>query len=264
MFNINLNVVVMKAKMHVKGLAGILMISLILFGCGKDEVVTPEFQTLSFNEQEVLEKLPAGLLNSNDEHAEECISMIEDALDMSQFIDNMDVPSGAEKVAKKSSSGTWRWSVTAQGYNYTFYWTYSEDASKNYWTMEIQVDGGTKYPYIQAWEYKDGSGGQVKYNFNWAIAVYGSDEYEDVFWTYTWTLDESGNYHFTMTWDGDDGMEEYYLSYDVVVNDDGSGYIEYWVAGFLVYEMQWDALGNGTWTYYSGGEELMSGSWTAA
>jgi hypothetical protein len=66
-----------------------------------------------------------------------------------------------------------------------------------------------------------------------------------------------------MTWDADDGMEDYYLTYEVVVNEDGSGYIEYWLVGYLVYEMEWDVLGNGTWTYYSGGEELMSGSWTA-
>lgn len=191
----------MKTKTHMKGCVGIVMISLILFGCGKDEVVNPEFQKMTFESQEVLDKLPAGLLNSSDEHAEECISMIEDALDMSQFIENMDVPQGAEKVAKKSSSNTWRWSVNVQGYNYTFYWTYSEDAS--------------------------------------------------------------GDYQFTMTWDGEDGIEDYYLTYVVVVNEDGSGSIEYWLMGYLVYEMEWDALGNGTWAYYSGGEELMSGSWTA-
>jgi len=254
----------MKTKAHVKGCVGIVMISLILFGCGKDEVVNPEFQNMTFESQEVLDKLPAGLLNSSDEHAEECISMIEDALDMSQFIENMDVPEGAEKVAKKSSSNTWRWSFYADGYNYTFYWTYSEDATKHYWTMEIEVEGASKYAYIQAWEYKDGSGGQVKYNFNWVAAAYESTEYEDIYWTYTWTLDGSGNYHFTMTWDADDGMEDYYLSYEVLVNDDGSGSIEYWLMGYLVYEMAWDALGNGTWAYYSGGEELMSGSWSAA
>ena len=253
----------MKTKTHVKGWAGMIMISLILFGCGKDEVVNPEFQKMTFESQEVMEKLPAGLLNSSDEHAEECISMIESALDMSEFIDYMDVPHGAEKVAKKASGDTWRWTVNIQGYTYTFYWTYSEDGAKHYWSMEIQIDGGTKYSYIQAWEYKNGSGGQVKYNFNWAAAVYGSTEYEDIFWTYHWNLDESGNYHFSMTWDTEDGIEEYHLSYEVVVNDDGSGSIEYWLMGYLVYEMEWDALGNGTWVYYSGGEELMSGSWSA-
>lgn len=253
----------MRAKICMKGFAGIMMISLILFGCGKDEEVNPEFQNMSFDGQEVLDKLPAGLLNSNDEHAEECISMIEDALDMSDFIEDMDVPLGAEKVAKKASGDTWKWSVDVQGYLYTFFWTYSEDAAKHYWTMEIQVDGGTKYAYIQAWEYKNGSGGQVKYNFNWTAAAYGSTEIDDLFWTYSWTLDESENYLFNMTWDADGGSEDYYLSYDVVVNSDGSGFIEYWLRTYLVYEMMWDALGNGTWTYYSGGEELMSGSWTA-
>ncbi len=254
----------MKAKMYVKGLAGIIMISIILTGCGKDEVVNPEFQKMTFDSQEVIDKLPSGLTNSNDDHAKECVSMINDALDMSEFIGDMEVPDGAQKTAKKSSGDTWTWTFTTQGYTYTFYWTYTEDASKHYWTMEIQIDGGPRYSYIQAWEYKDGSGGQVRYNFNWVAAAYGDTGYEEIFWNYTWTLDASGDYHFTMTWDSSDGENDFYLQYKVVVNDDGSGSIEYWLMDQLVYEMEWDALGNGTWTYYSGGEELMSGSWSAA
>jgi hypothetical protein len=253
----------MKTKLALKGLAVFFIFSFFLLACDKEEV-TPEFKQMSFESEEVLKKLPSGLVNSSDEHAKECISMINDALDMSEFVGDMVVPSGAVKTSKKSSGDTWTWSVNAQGYEYTFFWTYSEDGSKHYWTMEIQVDGGEKHAYIQAWEYKDGSGGQVKYNFNWTAAVYGSTEYEDIFWTYNWSLDDSGNYHFTMTWDSGEGENEFYLEYIVVINDDGSGSIEYWLMDSLVYEMEWDAAGNGTWAYYSGGEELMSGSWEAA
>ncbi len=183
----------MKTKLASIGFTGLIIFSFLLLSCSKEEL-SPEFKQMNFESQEVLKKLPSGLMNSNDEHAQECISMINDALDMSEFAGDMEVPDGAEKVTKKSSGDTWTWSVNAQGYSYTFYWTYSEDASKHNWTMEIQIDGGTKHAYIQAWEYKDGSGGQVKYNFNWTAAVYGSVEYEDIFWTYTWTLDASGNY----------------------------------------------------------------------
>ena len=253
----------MRASYFMKATVGVLLISFIVVGCKKEDV-SPDFQKMTFDGQEVLDKLPAGLTNSADDYAKECISMINSALDMSEFIDDMDVPEDAEKAAKKGSGDTWSWSISVQGYLYTFYWTYSEDNVKHYWTMEIQVDGGTKHAYIQAWENKDGSGGEVKYNFNWVAAVYGYTEYEDIFWTYNWTLDGAGNYHFIMTWDSGYGADGYYLTYEVVVNDDGSGSIEYWLMNELVYEMEWDALGNGTWTYYSGGVEMTSGSWSAA
>lgn len=253
----------MKTKLTKYVIAGLCLSFFFLPACDKEEV-KPEFRQMTFESEEVLKKLPAGLVNSNDEHAEECMSMINDALDMSDFMGDLTVPDGAVKVSKKSSGDTWTWSVNVQGYEYSFFWTYSEDGSKHYWTMEIQVDGGAKHSYIQAWEYKDGSGGQVKYNFNWTAAVYGSMEYEDIFWTYDWSIDDSGNYHFSMTWDSGEGENDFYLEYLVVVNDDGSGSIEYWLMDNLVYEMVWDAAGNGTWTYYSGGEELMSGSWNAA
>ena len=253
----------MTRKFHLKGLAVLGIFACLLLACEKEEV-RPEFRQMTFESQEVLDKLPEGLTNSDDSYAMECVSMINDALDMSEFVGDMEVPDGAVKTARKSSGDTWTWTVNAQGHTYSFYWTYSDDSEKHYWTMEIEVDGSDKYAYIQAWEYKDGSGGQVKYNFNWVAAVYGSTDFDEIFWTYTWDLDDSGNYHFTMTWDGSEEGYDFYIEYAIVVNEDGSGSIQYWLMEELVYEMVWDAQGNGTWIFYSGGQEFMSGSWTAA
>jgi hypothetical protein len=48
----------------------------------------------------------------------------------------------------------------------------------------------------------------------------------------------------------------------VIVNSDGSGSVEYLLTGEPFYRMEWDAMGNGSWAYYSEGSEIMSGSWT--
>lgn len=243
-----------------------LLLFLVIFGCNKDDDPpgTEEFQTLAFDGQQVMDKLPAGLTNSTDDHAQECVDLIEDALDMSGFIDNMIVPDNAVRSSKKGSSDTWSWTWSDGTHSYTIYWTYSEDNSKHYWTEEIQIDGGMRYDFIDAWEYKDNTGGEVVYNFNWTMAAYEATDYEDLYLVYSWTLNSDGDYNFTMTYDSSDPEFEYYLKYEVVVMDDGSGTIDYWLADMLLYQFEWTAAGAGSWIYYLGGEQSMSGTWGPA
>jgi hypothetical protein len=184
---------------------------------------------------------------------------------MSGFIGMMEVPDDAVKTDKKSTGGTWRWTWNYGGYSYTFYWTYEESGGKRWWTMEIQLGSGPRYDYITAWETMDGSEGEVEYNFEWALVAEGEEYTEEdfIFWRYHWILDSSGNYTFTWYVDSSDSEYEYAWWYEVVVNDDGSGYVEYYLADELFYKWEWDTAGNGSWAYYIDGDVWMSGTWTA-
>ncbi len=251
-------------KIYLKGFIGLLILSLIVVGCDKEDEL-PTFEKLSFDGEEVLAKLPSGLTSSSDQYAQECVGLIEDALNMSSFIDNMDVPPNAQRSAKKGSGDTWTWTWAYGGQSFTFHWTFTEDNAKRYWSMDVSFGDGIQYDYIDAWEMKDGSGGEVVYNFNW-VAIYGDEpieDYVDLYWQYTWNLDSSGNYHFTWTYDTDDPEYAYFMHYDVVVNADGSGEIDYYFFGEPYYHMEWDTAGNGSWAYYFGGIES-SGTWTAS
>lgn len=242
----------------------LLALTFILAGCNKEEEGTPPDENLSLNTQEILDRLPAGLANSQDSYAQQCVDAIESALDMSGFIDNMTPPEDAERSLLKASGETWTWTFFDGMRTYTFYWTYEEDNSKRYWNMDIGFEG-ERYTYIYAWETNDGSQGQIQYNFNWVYAyddTYGG-EYEDLYWTYTWELDSNDAYHFGYKYDSNDTDVSYYLQYDLVVNEDGSGTIDYYLEDALFWHMEWDADGNGSWDFYSDGVAYMSGTWTA-
>ena len=99
-----------------KGWAVLFMFAILFAACSKDEEEVPEdFAKFSFDSQSVMDQLPAGLKASTDEHAQECVGMIESALDMSSFMDNMDVPDNAVKTSKKSSGDTWQWTWSYGG-----------------------------------------------------------------------------------------------------------------------------------------------------
>src|SRR6056297_2784323 len=159
----------MKQNQFFKGWVAILVMAAITMGCNKEGENVPPTETLSFNKQEVIDNLPQAMLNSDDQYAQRCVGDIESALDMSDFMEDMVPPDYAEKTSKKAVAGdTWSWTVSDGSMSYTFYWSYDEDDAKRYWTMDIQFDDGERYPYISAWESKDGKLGEVSYNFQWA------------------------------------------------------------------------------------------------
>ncbi len=262
-FKYYLNLLKMKTRFYLKGIIGLILLLTIAVGCNKEDEA-PEFATLSFNGAEVMTKLPAGLTNSTDQYAQECVDMIEYALDMTGFIDNMAVPDDAQKSSKKGTGDTWTWTWEYGGESFTFHWTYDEDNSKRYWTMEVSFGGGPLFDYIEAWEMKDGSEGEVTYNFNWVTINDGDpmEDYVDLFWKYSWRLDSSGTYYFTWTYDTNDAEYDFFMRYEIVIYADGSGEIDYIFFDEPYYHMEWTTSGGGSWIYYFGGVET-SGTWPA-
>jgi hypothetical protein len=236
------------------------MLLLVLgVSCSKDEDPEPRnFETIGFNSEEVLAKLPPGLLNSEDEYAQTAVDDIESALDWSGFYDNFTPPDDAVKEGTDSYS--WHWNYA--GDNLTLWWEYDSDSQKNYWEMDIQYNEGDRYDYLDAWESKDGKSGEIKYNFEWACSMdENPEECEKLYWIYSWNLNSNGDYTFTYLVEADEEEYSAFMSYTVIINNDGSGSIEYYFYDELFYNITWDSEGNGSWTYYFGDTE-MSGNWT--
>ncbi len=250
----------------------ILLVIAIAFvtGCKKDDDETPTFESLSFTEEEIINKIPEGLKNSTDENAQACVDAIESAADWSLFYGSLTPPDNAVKVDNKSTSseGTWKWSYNYDGVHViTYYWTYEETATKHMWTMDIQWDDGPLFNFIDAWELKDGTQGEVKYNFQWACAYenqYYEDCYDDIFWIYTWNKNANGVINFTFKYESSEVEYSYYYKYELVLNPNGSGTLDYyWLDDYWHYHYEWDALGNGSWVWYTEGSTISGeGSWT--
>lgn len=257
----------MKHVNLLRAITTFLLIGLVVFSCKKEEVFPDDVEGLSFDSEEVLAKIPAGLKNNENEYAQSCYDFIETALDMTSFIDNMEVPEDAVPSSKKATTGSsaWQWSWHYGGESFTFYWSYEETSSKRFWTMDIQYNNGPRATYIEAWESLDGSQGEVKYNYNWLAVEYGGPLEEDdyIFWKYTWNLDNAGAYNISFYWDNANNEVQYLARYDVVVNADGSGTIDYYSMDMLFYSMTWDVVGNGTWSYFVDGDLYLSGIWDA-
>lgn len=254
----------LKSGFYLEGLTLLLILVVVAAGCNKEDD-PPEFQKLSFNAEEVLAKLPAGLTGSSNPSARECIGHIESALDMSDFINSMEGPVDAQRSTKKSATeeDEWYWPWIHEGMDFTLYWTYNEDASVRYWSMDIEYGAGSRYDYIDAWESEDGGDGEVKYYFKWAYIFNGGpvENYEELFWKYTWLTDESGTYSYNWFYESGDPRYDYYIHYVLNVNPDSSGTIDYYSTDLLFYHADWDVSGNGSWRYYLGDIE-QSGTWT--
>jgi hypothetical protein len=249
----------------------LLLIILMAFvsTCKKDEEEPPTFQSLTFNEEEIIDRIPDAMVASNDENAEACVDAIEFAADWSAFYDFFTPADNATKVASKStnSEGTWKYTYTwAGGYVVTFYWTYEETSTKDMWTLEAQYNDGPLYSFIEAWQLKDGTQGEIKYNFSWWTCAYyegNTEDCIDVYYIFTWNKNTSGVINYTCTYETSDTEYPYYLKYELVSNPDGSGTVDYYSAGGSIHwHYEWDALGNGTWVWYMSGDIYGSGSWT--
>ncbi len=251
----------------------LLLVVLIAFvtGCKKDDDddLPPEFDGFSLTEEEIINRIPDGLKTSSDANAQTCVSYIESAADWSGFYSYLTPPSNAVKVSNKSTAGegTWKWSAPFEDHTITYYWTFEETSTQYMWTMQIQFDNGTKYNYIEAWELKDGTQGEVKFNFGWTCIyyeLYYEEYYEDceeLYWIYTWNKSASGVINYT--WLIEDPDYDYSFKYELVLNPDGSGTLDFYSnSGDTHYHYEWDDLGNGSWVWYYEGEVFMSGTWT--
>lgn len=249
-------------KSHIRLLSvTILLVSILVSGCKKDNPeVLPDPETLSFKQEEIINKLPDALKNSTSPAAQQVVAWVSTATNWSTFDSYFTPPENAVRV--KASTVTYTWTDTYyEGSTISYWWTYTDDETTDYWKLEIQINDGPKAPYFESFEKKDGSAGQVKYSFEWANYD-AEEEYNGVYWIYSYEINDAGDYSFTWLYESDSEEYENFLRYDVIVKADGSGIVDYQSYGELIYHAEWDALGNGSYSYYSDGEVVSTESWT--
>ncbi len=130
---------------------------------------------------------------------------------------------------------------------------FKETATHYYWaTIFDGTDGGITYDnftFIEAQEAIDGTSGWLK--------VYDPTDRHDFEWQ--WIIDAAGK--FTMVLTGSDDSTTFQV--EIVVNADGSGYVEYTEDGPNTWIVTWNAAGTGgTYAYYDNGTTI-SGTWTS-
>ena len=87
------------------------------------------------------------------------------------------------------------------------------------------------------------------------MRVYDETFVDDYILLYEWKR-EADSILFTVT----DNKDEF--KFELLVNSDESGSLKTFEGTDLVYEIQWDGAGNGSWKLYAGGEVTSSGEWT--
>lgn len=248
----------------IKKTAILFVVLIINFSCSKDD--DPEvrdFETISFDREAVLAKLPDGLINSEDLYAQQAVEYVESSLNWSEFSDHFNPPGDALKTVRGNGE-TYSWSWAYDGTHVlTLWWTYSDGEEKNYWDIDIQYGEGDRADYINAWENKDGNEGEVVYNCTWTCTIDGScSECGKLYWKYNWNRDANDNYSFYYSIEAEKDDFQSSMYYEVFINQDGSGSADYFFYGEHFYHLEWDAEGNGSWIHYFLGNEI-TGSWEA-
>ncbi|RAW00540.1 hypothetical protein [Pseudochryseolinea flava] len=203
---------------------------------------------------------PAGLQNSDDEHAMQANAWIQMANGMTQYFGFFEFPEGAAKSGSRITASNARvkeagdvlvytWEDEQSGMSVAY--QVSETSDRFVWEIFTKETGENWLKVVHAEEKKDQSAGSFK-----VFDTEGEDPSKVVL-AYEWST--SGDI-FTVEFN--DGTDQ--NSWTVEVNTKtGAGSVVAVVDGAKMYEMTWDAAGNGTWAFYEDGEVSDSGTWEA-
>ncbi len=242
----------------------LLAVAFFAFSCSSDDDEASsslENQALSLTESNNVIVAPSALQTSEDENAKMVVGYIGMANQMSSYLSYMKVPDGAVKSTTRITASNGRvdatgdvvvyvWSDTQSDYKVAY--QISEAADSYVFEIFLTLPGQTGWlKYFHAEEKKDRSAGLMNiYN------IFG-DNASEVILAYKWS--RSGDvFTFTMTSSAAD------FKFVMNVNQKTkAGDVVYYLGGVKAYEMEWDAQGNGSWTWYDEeGNVEDSGTWT--
>jgi len=109
----------------------------------------------------------------------------------------------------------------------------------------ITYQGATYYT-IEGWQMADGSEGYWSSTVNFEALGEGMENMPDYTMEVSWT-NNSGGFNMEMSFDFGDTMQ---ASYEMNMNNDGSGNFTYSLNGDLTYSAMWNSDGSGQWTNY--------------
>ena len=241
--------------------------ALLLSSCSKDdEAVQPttddsqdlkEVQ-LSLTDDAELSTVavPEAMQQSDDSYAKMATQYVSAVNQIESFTSYFKPPTGATQSSEPITSSNARMMASKKAYlvytwttgNTTIAYQLSEEGDNYVWEIFWKEGDGDYLKYVHAEESKT-----VKKGFMEVYNIFQSTD--DILYKYEWEKLESGTLTLTST------VPQANLVYTVSVNSDGSGSVKYISQEKLLYKMEWTREGNGTWAYYSDGEEIDNGSW---
>ena len=221
---------------------------IVINGCSKDDDNgdEPVFVEPAFAGESQLITAPEGLSESTDYHAYMAQLNIMMVNAYTSMFSQIVPPEGATKVKSTAKSTTGSITYTWTDGIYSVWLTFTETATKYIWEYDIDMGNG-RIDFIYAEQQKDGMSGSLKFNdpeieLSWDVLI-------------SWSINTDGSIIWSLTNYFDDEMVE------IKCNSDYSGYVKFYENSILLYEIIWDALGNGSWTDYTEVPPL-TGSWT--
>jgi hypothetical protein len=236
------------------------VVALFAFSCSKDEDPAPTLETtaLSLTQDQGI-TAPAAMATSSNTYAQEAAGYIEMANLFATYSELFKIPAGATKTTTKITATNGR--INNTGDYVTYEWTdadsgdkvalqISEQADQYTWEIFVKPSAQAAYlKFINATEKKDKSAGSFKvYDITDPTAT-------DLWLDYVWT--RSGDtLHIVL-------VELSIIKVDMTINTKTkAGNFIVYVDNEKLYEMSWDAQGNGTWKSFDNGVLTDQGSWT--
>lgn len=219
-------------------------------------------QKVSFLEDSEVISVPNKMLQSENTYAQMAAAWVQLANSMSVMSAYSEIPTGASNHAKIVASNgrsaaagdteTWVWSDQS---GYSIGYQVAEQSNSYSFEIFLKEPGEDWLKYMEAEEKKDRTSGKlVIFDIYKSKSEDGSAE----LLRYDWT--RAGD-SFTMTIGTYE--DDFKLTFNINTKT-GAGDVLYKVEGKVIYEIEWDAAGNGSYVFFDeDGEILDEGEWTA-
>jgi hypothetical protein len=237
------------------------VVALFAFSCSKDEDPAPTLETVTLSlAQDQGITAPPAMATSSNQYAQEAYGYIEMANLFENYSDLFKIPDGATKLTTKitatngriNNTGdyvTYEWTDTGSGYKFAL--QISEQSDQYTWEIFVKTGDQTNYlKFIEATEKKDKSSGSFKV-YDYTDPAPATELWLD----YVWTRN-GDTLHIVL-------IEFAVIKVDMTINTKTkAGNFIVYMDNEKLYEMAWDAQGNGTWKYFENGVLTDQGSWT--
>ena len=248
--------------MYMKRLQYLLMLlAVVAFSCSKDEDAEPSAEDLdevqlSLSTDEQLIEVPEALLQTQNEYTQMAAMWISMANNISSYVSIFqNIPEGAEKSSTPITPSNGRVAAAAKSY-LVYHWEgdgmgiayqIHAEGSKYIFELFYKFQGSNEYQrYLYAEEAKDKKSGKIEAYDIWDTGGLAL--------RYKWATNGD-----ILTFDLESFNSEGLISLEVNQSTQ-AGTLSFFSDGALSYLITWNGDGSGTWTDYSGDEE-MTGSW---
>ena len=212
----------------------IIFIRILLWSCSEDSSSDIQFEPeiTAFNFEE---RLPKNMQNGAPLIYSQVMSMQGQINTMGLFMSNNGYMNKTTNKAKTNSNWSYgdfnvEHSYDLVGNQYQFYYTISYQ--------------GTVYYLIEGWQMVDGSSGYWDSKVDFEALGQGMKNIPDYTTELSWTSD-AGGLNMEISFDFGDTMQ---IFYEMIINNDDSGYFAYTLNDDLTYSALLYANGSGLWT----------------